>query len=407
MSKVIRNVLAYRDGVWKKTDILIEGNKIALVADSINVTIDAAGRETSGMQTVGDETASGEANVLTESKLVEEIDGAGMRIIPGYIDQHVHVLGGGGEGSFITQVPPLKLSDPPLAGVTTIVGVLGTDGTTRSVKNLVAKTKALKEFGLTAFCLTGNYMYPSPTLTGSVADDIVFVEEIIGVKIAICDHRSSNMSVEDLTKLASDARVAGLLSGKVGEVHLHTGSGKEKLKIIFDVLEKTDIPISVFRPTHLENKYDEAIKFAKMGGYIDFTCDPDMDWLASTVVKALEEAPEGLVTFSTDSNGSMPIWNEKKEMIGIEAGKISSLHETIKYMVKKLGCPLEKAIKPVTENVAKALNLGDRKGKIAEGFDADLVILDDELNINTVFAMGKLMVREGKLAVRVPFEKLA
>ena len=397
MSKIIKNVFVYREGDWKKSDILVEGNKIALVADSIRVNVDADGIAASGKE--GDDDRAPES-------FVEEIDGGGKKIIPGYIDQHVHILGGGGEGSFITQVPPLKLSDPPLAGVTTIVGLLGTDGTTRSVKNLVAKTKALKEFGLTAFCLTGSYMYPSPTLTGSVADDIVFVDEIIGVKIAICDHRGSNMSVEDLTKLASDARVSGLLAGKVGEVHLHTGSGKEKLKLIFDVLEKTDIPISTFRPTHVENKYDDAIKFAKMGGYIDFTCDPDMDWLAKTVLKALDEAPEGLVTLSTDSNGSMPIWNEKKEMIGIEAGKMSSLHDTIKYMVQELGCPLEKAIKPVTENVAKALNLGDRKGKIEEGFDADLVILDEDLNIDTVFAMGKMMVQGGKLQISVPFENL-
>ena len=52
---------------------------------------------------------------------------------------------------------------------------------------------------------------------------------------------------------------------------------------------------------------------------------------------------------------------QKKEMIGIEAGKISSLHETIKYMVQKLGCPLEEAIKPVTENVANALNWGQKR----------------------------------------------
>ena len=389
MSKIIRNVLAFREGEWKKSDILIENSKIALVADKIDVRIDAEGM----------------AHKDGEDALVSEIDGKGMRAIPGYIDQHVHITGGGGEGSFITQVPALKLSDPPLAGVTTLVGLLGTDGTTRSVANLVAKTKALKEFGLTAFCLTGNYMYPSPTLTGSVPDDIVFIEEIIGVKIAICDHRGSNMSVEDLTKLASDARVSGLLAGKPGVVHLHTGSGKDKLKIIFDVLEKTDIPITVFRPTHLENKYEDAIKFAKMGGYIDFTCDPDMDWLAGTVVKALKEAPEGLVTFSTDSNGSMPMWNENKEMIGITAGKISSLHDTIKYMVEKLGCPLEEAIKPVTVNVAKALNLQDRKGKLDCGYDADIVLLDDNLDIDTVFAMGKLMVREGELKVSVPFDK--
>ena len=247
MIKIIQNVKVFRDGQWRISDILIADKRIEKIADHIAFDY--------------------------EDLIV--IDGEGKTAIPGYIDQHVHVCGGGGEGSFITQVPPLKFSEPVKAGVTTLVGLLGTDGTTRSVANLVAKTKALKEFGLTAYCLTGNYNYPSPTLTGSVMDDIVFVDEIIGVKIAIADHRSANMTTESLIKLASDARVAGMLSGKPGIVHLHTGSGKNPLNIVFDALEKSEIPITNFRPTHLAPKYEHALKFAEMGGYVDFTCDPD------------------------------------------------------------------------------------------------------------------------------------
>ena len=205
MIQLIKNVHVFRQGAWQPSEILIAGNKIEQIADQISMEYDG----------------------------LTVIDGRGMRAIPGYIDQHVHVTGGGGEGSFITQVPPMKFSEPIKAGVTTIVGLLGTDGTTRSVASLVARTKALRKFGLTAYCLTGNYHYPSPTLTGSVMDDIVFIDEIIGVKIAIADHRSSNMTREDLIRLASDARVAGMLSGKPGIVHLHTGSGREELDMLF------------------------------------------------------------------------------------------------------------------------------------------------------------------------------
>ena len=377
MIQLMRNVKAYRDGEWKPSEILIANGKIEQIADRIQVTYDG----------------------------LEEVDGNGMTAIPGYIDQHVHITGGGGEGSFITQVPPLKFSEPVKAGVTTIVGLLGTDGTTRSVANLVAKTKALKEFGLTAYCLTGNYNYPSPTLTGNVMDDIVFVDEIIGVKIAISDHRSSNMTKESLIKLASDARVAGMLSGKPGIVHLHTGSGKAQLDMLFDIVESTEIPIKTFRPTHLAAKYDAAIRFAKLGGYIDFTCDPDdMFNRSALLVRSLDEAPEGSVTISTDGNGSLPIWNEKNEMIGIGAGSISALHATIKAMVEMQNCPLEKAIKPVTENVAKALNLYPAKGVLADGADADIVLLDENLKINTVYAMGKCMLRDGEMQVSSYFE---
>ena len=377
MIQLIQNVKVYRDGAWRPSEILLADRRIERIADGIDCRYDG----------------------------LTVIDGGGMTAIPGYIDQHVHLIGGGGEGSFITQVPPLKFSEPVKAGVTTMVGLLGTDGTTRSVANLVARAKAFREFGLTVYCLTGNYNYPSPTLTGSVMDDIVFVDEIIGVKIAISDHRSANMTKESLIKLASDARVAGMLSGKPGIVHLHTGSGQAQLDMLFDILAETKIPIWNFRPTHLAAKYDAAMRFAQAGGYIDFTCDvDDTENRSVLLVRALREAPEGSVTISTDSNGSLPIWNEKKEMIGISAGNINALHRTIRAMVQLQHCPLEEAIRPVTENVAKALQLYPAKGCLASGSDADIVLLDEDLNVNTVFAMGRCMLRNKEMQVHANFE---
>src|SRR5690554_2905341 len=175
--------------------------------------------------------------------LATRIDGTGLRAVPGYIDQHVHVTGGGGEGSFRTRVPELKFTDCVRAGVTTLVGVLGTDGITRSVENLVAKTKALGEEGLTAYCLTGSYEYPTITLTGDVKKDIAFVAEVLGVKVAISDHRCSNLTKEELIRLVSDVRMASLISGKPGLVTMHTGRGKQGLNMIFEILDETDLPI--------------------------------------------------------------------------------------------------------------------------------------------------------------------
>ena len=119
-------------------------------------------------------------------------DCAGHLLIPGLIDSHVHMGGGGGEAGPETRVPPIALSHITEAGVTSCVGVLGTDGTTRTVRDLVACTMGLRALGLSAWCYTGSYRVPPPTLTGSVRDDIVFVDPIIGLgELALSDHRSS------------------------------------------------------------------------------------------------------------------------------------------------------------------------------------------------------------------------
>ena len=377
MLKLIKNIRIFRDGDWKPSQLLIADKRIAAVGDKIDCTFDG----------------------------LEVIDGKGMRAIPGYIDQHVHITGGGGEGGFSNQVPPLKFSAPVKAGITTIVGLLGTDGTTRSVESLVAKAKAFREQGLTCYCLTGAYQYPSPTVTGSVRRDIVMLEECIGVKIAICDHRSATITRDELIRLASDAHQAGVLSGKPGIVHLHTGSGKDQLNIIFEALEHSEVPIATFRPTHVAGKIDQAIKFANMGGFIDITCDPDnMAKRCALIHRAMIECPEGSVTLSTDGNGSLPVWNAKKEMIGIGAGKVISLHNTIKGLVEYEQLPLEDAITIATKNPAKALGLEGKKGCLAPGADADILLLDENLNIDTTIALGRLLLQGGKMQVFCNFE---
>lgn len=332
------------------------------------------------------------------------LEGEGRAVIPGYIDQHVHVTGGGGEGGFTKRVPELKLSDCVRGGITTLVGLLGTDGTTRSVENLVAKVKALKEEGLTAYCLTGSYEYPSPTLTGSVKKDIVFIEECIGVKIAISDHRSSNISRADLVRLASQARLAGVIAGKPGIVHMHVGGGRKKLDDVFDILKTEEIPIQTFRPTHVGRIFDDAIRFANMGGYIDFTTGVDTGKTAAQLARAVTQAPPDRITLSTDANGSIPKWNDKKEMIGLGTGQITTLHDTVRALVKEQGLPLREAVRFSTGNVARALGLYPRKGDIREGGDADLLVLDPDLTLSTVISKGTVMMREKAILRKGTFE---
>lgn len=378
MFKLIQNVILHDDPLQKINQILLSNGKIAKIAEEINIGCLEA----------------------------EVIDAKGKIAIPGYLDQHVHITGGGGEGGATTKIPELGLTKCVEAGVTTIVGLLGTDGTTRNVESLLTKTKALNEEGITAYCLTGSYDYPSPTITGSVKRDIIFLKEVIGVKLAMSDHRSSYPTVEEIIKLAAASSQAALIGGKPGFVHIHMGTGKKGLSPIFEVLEETDIPIKFFRPTHVRKIVDDAVKFAKMGGYIDLTASAKSEAAADVLVELLEKgAPAELITISSDSNGSSPKWGPNNEYLGIGVSKMTSLHSLTKELLKR-GVSLSDAIRYTTVNVAKALEVYPHKGLLSEGSDGDILLLDKNLDIDCVFAKGKTMMFEKNILVKGVFEEV-
>ena len=316
------------------------------------------------------------------------VDGRGKIAVPGFIDQHVHVTGGGGESGFASKIREISMTECVENGVTSVVGLLGTDSQSRSVENLVAKTKGLKQEGMSAWCLTGGYEYPSDTITGEVRKDISFIEEVIGVKLAVSDHRCSCPTVEELIRLTSQVRIASLLSGKAGVVHLHTGRGKAGLSDILEVLDRTDIPIWHFRPTHITAQ-PGAEEFAARGGYIDVTTGADSPERQQDVLRWLEKAQTEHLTLSSDSNGSMPKWGPDKQLIGMGVSSIASLYRTVRALIMAHHFPVEQAISLITSNVAKALKLYPRKGALMPGSDADLVLLNEDYTIHQVFALGK------------------
>ena len=337
------------------------------------------------------------------------IDGRGKILAPGIIDQHVHLTGGGGEGSFHTRAPEASFSELIRGGVTTVVGLLGTDGITRSVENLLAKVKALREEGITAFCLTGSYGWPSVTVTGDVKKDIVFISEVLGLKLAVSDHRAPNISVDELIRVASDVRVAGMLSGKPGIITLHMGDDPRGLEPVFQALERTSIPIKTFRPTHVARNwdlFDQALKFGKMNGYIDITCDSGRE---KKVAEALRRARKagvdlGRITISSDGQGSWSDYDEEGNLVKIGVSSVSAVFRQIMDLVRCGELNLEQALSIATANPAKALELS-AKGRICPGADGDLLLIRrDNLALDMVLAMGRVMMEHGEPVVRGTFE---
>jgi beta-aspartyl-dipeptidase (metallo-type) len=347
---------------------------------------------------------------------INVIDAKGKLIVPGFIDAHVHITGGGGEGSYRTRTPEIQLSEVISAGVTTLIGVIGTDGTTRTMTNLIAKARGLEEEGITCFVQTGSYQVPIKTLTDKIEDDLILIDKIIGVgEVAIADHRSSQPTAEEMAKIASAARMGGILSGKAGIVNVHVGDGRDHLTVILDVIENTEIPIRQFYPTHINRNphlFEEGVKYAKKGGFVDFTTSSIPKFLEEGEVKCSVALKRMLgsnvdisqITFTSDAQGSLPDFNEFGELVGLKIGKISSLYNEVRDTVLLERIPLETAIKVITQNPAAILKL-KQKGMVAEGKDADLVLLDkNDLMIDTVMALGKVMVKEGKSIVKGTFE---
>ena len=345
------------------------------------------------------------------------LDARGKCVVPGFIDIHQHFTGGGGEGGFHTRTPEMSLSMNIRAGVTTAVGLLGTDSLTRSVENLYAKTQGFKAEGLTAFMLTGAYWLPSPTLTGSVGKDVAFIEPVIGVKLAMADQRGPTYDTLALAKLASDLRVAALVANKPGRITVHTGINPDSLDLIFDAIDQYHIRPDIFIPTHVNRKGSrlsaQALELAGKGAFIDATAMEHAPGANETLMTAADFGADAdsqgvfeQLTFSSDAGGSLPIWNEdRSRIIGMGIGTPASLNLELKRLVKDHGMDLSKALLPLTLTPAKAIGLEHTKGCIAEGAHADLVLLDkDSLDIRDVLAKGRVMMADNCLEKKGYFE---
>jgi beta-aspartyl-dipeptidase (metallo-type) len=345
-------------------------------------------------------------------ELCEIVELGGARLMPGLVDAHVHVTGGGGESGPSSRVPRVAFSELARGGVTSCVGVLGTDGTTRTVAELVATTLALRELGLSAWCWTGSYELPLVTLTGSVRSDMVFIDPVLGVgELAISDHRSSQPTFDELARVAADCHVAGLMSGKAGVLHLHLGDGLRGLALVRRALDETELPARVFYPTHVNRQprlFAEAIELARRGSTVDVTAFPRDDGdaaipAADAILRYLESgAPPERLTCSSDGGGCIPTFAADGRLVAMDIGRPGAVAETLAELLGR-GLALGDVLPVFTSNVASLLRL-PAKGRIEVGADADLVVLDDEHRVRDVMARGRFVVRGGLAVVSGMFE---
>jgi len=341
---------------------------------------------------------------LSSLEDVKIINASGLIAIPGFIDHHVHFNGAGGEGGPKNRTPPLQLTDLTKGGITSAVGLLGADGITRSLKDLLMKARALEEEGISTWIYTGAYQVPSPTITEDILTDIITIDKVIGVKLALSDHRSSHPPLEKVQKIISDARVGGMLAGDAGIVNVHVGDEESGLDPLLKAIEDTDIPIEQLAPTHINRNKEllnQAIEFAKKGGYIDITVgepsDEDDEGPDKTIKYLLDKGvPVEKIKMSTDAGGSLPEFDNDGELVGMMSASPIHLKEVFRKIIQQKNVSMKDAIRITSTNIADQLKLDD-KGRIEEGKDADLLLLnEDSLEIEHVIAKGEVVIDRGE-----------
>lgn len=343
------------------------------------------------------------------------LDAQERKVVPGYVDQHVHIIGGGGESGPYSRTPEINLSELTKVGITTVVGVLGTDGTSRHNESLLAKARGLTHEGITAYMLTGSYEIPLHNMTGDVRRDIILINECLGIgEVALSDHRSSQPTREELEKVLTQARLGGMLSGKAGVVQFHMGVSKRGMDVLLAIVRETEIPARHFIPTHVNRAFhlfEQAKEFARLGGYVDITSGiREQDGFPACVkpsdaIKILYEegVPMDRVTMSSDANGCMSVTlpdGSQKQL----AVSPNSFQEEVKDALLA-GVPTEVVAKVVSSNPAQANGLYPQKGCLQADSDADLIIYSDSYDVDTVIAKGQIMVAAGEALVQGTFEK--
>lgn len=324
--------------------------------------------------------------------VVDELDARGLDLTPGLIDAHAHITGGGGEGGAHTRVRPVEAESFFAAGVTTVIGLLGTDCTTRTVAENLACARGLEYFGLTALCYTGGYPVPPVTLTGSVRGDIVHLDRVVAVgEVAISDHRSSQPTFDEIVRIAADAHVAGMMTGKAGLLHLHLGDGPRALEMVFAALERTELPARTFHPTHCNRNralWAEAMELGARGGFVDVTAFPDDDSAAADIAAWLDSGLDPThITLTTDAGGCLPVFDADGVLLHMDVGTSATMPRTLAAL-GSLGVPFERALACCTRNVADLFRLRG-KGEVRVGADADLTLMDASRAVQGVITRGR------------------
>ena len=208
-------------------------------------------------------------------------------------------------------------------------------------------------------------------------------------------------------RMAAEARLGGVITGRGGTVLVHVGDGDGRLAPLRAALEASDLPCTSFYPTHVNRSrslLNEAIAFADAGGFIDFTASTRPEFIADGEVPALEAlriavdagVPAARLTVTSDAGGSLPLYVDG-DFKGLEAATPDCLLNLIFETARQTPDRLPQIIAAMTLNPATALRLSG-VGRIAPSCDANLLLLDFRSgHVTDVMCRGHWLMRRGRI----------
>lgn len=336
----------------------------------------------------------------------EVIDAEGLYLSPGFIDVHIHGAGG------------CDTMDGTVESINTIAKTIVQHGTTsftpttmtvaaEDIRKSMEVIKKLKEEGTEGANVLGAHLegpFISPKAIGAQNPNFLLAP-----------------SVENYNKIVGDYSDAVVSITMAPEVE----GAKELIKYLSD----NGVTVSM---GHTKATYDEAIEGIKCGachsthlynamtpfthrepGVVGATFDTDIT--TETISDGIHISYPALRTaYKQKGTDKVLLVSDAMEACGMPdgqyslggqdvivkngaarlldgtlAGSVLTLDKAVKNIYNNSDYPLNEVVRMATYNGAKHCHVEDHKGLIKEGYDADLILFNEDIEIQKVFVNGK------------------
>ncbi len=337
----------------------------------------------------------------------EVIEGKDKYIVPGYIDIHVH----GGGGSDVMDGDYEAINQIAIAhshfGTTSFLPTTMTMSKDKIIRSLRSICEAVKK-GTAGAEILGIHMegpYINPEKKGAQREEDI-------KKISLGEFLEFNQASGNLIRLVT---IAPEMPGAIGLIKQGIIASVGHTNATY-VQTQAGIQAGLSHVTHtfnamrgLHHREPGVIGAALTSPELTVEVIADGIHIHPIVLKILTKIKEGeKIVLITDSMRAAGLKEGTYDLGGQEvivtkgqarlkdgtlAGSVLTMDKAVKNMASKVGVPLPKAIQMASFNPARSIGIDDKKGSLEPGKDADIVILNKNLETELTIVAGKIVYR--------------